>query len=176
MEGRFVLQDAVQFLSRTPAILLAWLADLSEEWIASNEGPGTWSPYDIVGHLIHGERTDWIPRARHILQGQSQVPFDPIDRFAQFREEPGRSLDVLLVEFESLRRENLEELANFNLSEADLDLEGRHPEFGSVTLRQLLATWVTHDLSHLAQVARVMAKRYREAVGPWKKYLSVLNR
>jgi len=176
MDGGFVLQDAVQFLGRTPAILRAFLADLSEEWITSNEGPETWSPYDVVGHLIHGERTDWIPRARHILQGHSQVPFEPFDRFAQFRDEQRKSLDVLLDEFESLRRENLEELASFELSEAELDLEGRHPELGSVTLRQLLATWVTHDLSHLAQIARVMAKRHRETVGPWREYLSVLNR
>lgn len=176
MGGSFVLQDAVQFLSRTPAILRTFLVDLPEEWITSNEGPETWSPYDVVGHLIHGERTDWIPRARHILRGQSRVPFEPFDRFAQLREDRGKSLGVLLDEFESLRRENLKELASFKLSEAELDLGGRHPEIGAVTLRQLLATWVTHDLSHLAQIARVMAKRHREAVGPWREYLSVLDR
>ena len=176
MEGRFVLQEGVLFLGRTPAILRALLAGLPEGWTTSNEGPDTWSPYDVLGHLIHGEKTDWIPRARHILQGHSRVPFEPFDRFAHLREGQGRSLEALLDEFERLRRENLQELATFQLGEDDLDLEGTHPELGSVTLRQLLATWVTHDLSHLAQIARVMAKRHREAVGLWREYLSVLSR
>ena len=176
MKDDFVLGDAIQVLKRTPGILRGLLADLPDEWIAANEGPDTWSPYDVVGHLIHGEKTDWIPRARHILQGPADVPFEPFDRLAQFRESQGESLDNLLTELENLRRENLRELAALSLSEADLDREGRHPAFGRVTLRQLLATWVCHDLSHLAQVARVMAKRYGDAVGPWRKYLSILNR
>lgn len=176
MKDEFVLGDAIQVLSRTPGILRGLLANLPAEWIAGNEGPQTWSPYDVVGHLIHGEKTDWIPRARQILHGPADVPFEPFDRLAQFREGQGESLGDLLTELENLRRENLRELASFGLSEADLDREGVHPAFGRVTLRQLLATWVCHDLSHLAQVARVMAKRYREAVGPWREYLSILNR
>jgi len=175
LKDGFVLRDAIQILGRTPEILRALLAGLPEEWTATNEGPGTWSPYDIIGHLIHGEKTDWIPRARHILQGPAEVPFGPFDRFAQFRESEGMSLDVLLAELERLRRDNLQELTSFNLNETDLDRTGRHPAFGQVTLRQLLATWVCHDLNHLAQIARVMGKRYREAVGPWKEYLSIFN-
>ncbi len=175
MKDDFVLGDAAQILSRTPEVLRGLLAGLPEEWTASNEGPDTWSPYNVIGHLIHGEKTDWIPRARHILQGPAGVPFEPFDRFAQFRESQGKSLGALLTELERVRRDNLQELASFNLTEADLDREGAHPAFGRVTLRQLLATWVCHDLSHLAQIARVMAKRYREAVGPWKEYLSILN-
>lgn len=176
MKDDFVLQDAIQLLGRTPTLLRTLLADLPEEWITLNEGPETWSPYDIVGHLIHGEATDWIPRARHILEGDPDVPFVPFDRFAQFRESQGKSLEVLLDELEALRRENLEQLASFDLTEADLDRKGKHPAFGPVTMRQLLATWVCHDLNHLAQIARVMAKRYRKAAGPWREYLSILNR
>lgn len=176
VKDTFVLGEAVQVLGRTPDVLRGLLAGLPDDWIYANEGPDTWSPYDVVGHLIHGERTDWIPRARHILRGPVEVPFEPFDRFAQFRESQGRSLDDLLAELESLRRENLRELAGFGLSEADLDREGRHPALGRVNLRQLLATWVCHDLSHLAQVARVLARRYSDAVGPWKAYLSILNR
>lgn len=176
MRDDFVLQDAIELLGRTAPLLRTLLADLPEEWITSNEGPGTWSPYDIVGHLIHGEATDWIPRTRHILEGDPAVAFAPFDRFAQFRESQGKSLGALLDEFEASRRENLEQLASFDLTEADLERKGRHPAFGPVTLRQLLATWVCHDLNHLAQIARVMAKRYRKAAGPWQEYLSILNR
>lgn len=176
MVSSFVLTEAVHSLSRTPAVLRAMLVGLPEDWQSSNEGPGTWSPYDIVGHLIHGERTDWIPRAKHILRGPSTEPFEPFDRFAQFDESRGKSLNLLLEEFDSLRRANLKELAGLDLNEADLGSEGVHPEFGPVTLRQLLATWVCHDFSHLAQTARVLAKRHRDAVGPWAKYLSILHR
>lgn len=176
MKNIFVLAEAIQALSRTPSVLRALLAGLPEEWLNSNEGPATWSPFDIVGHLIHGEKTDWIPRAKHILRGPSSAPFEPFDRFAQLHESKGKSLTNLLDEFESLRRENLRELAGLEIGESDLDLEGLHPEFGRVTLRQLLATWVCHDFSHLSQTTRVLAKRHREAVGPWAKYLSVLHR
>lgn len=176
VNDNFVLQDAAQILGRTPAVLQALLSGLPEEWTTSNEGPDTWSPYDVIGHLVHGEKTDWLPRAKHILQGPVGVPFEPFDRFAQFRESQGKSLNHLLTELERLRSANLQELASFNLTEADLDREGIHPALGRVTLRQLLATWVCHDLSHLAQIARVMARRYCGAVGPWKEYLSILNR
>lgn len=176
MSESFVLNEAVQALSGTPAVLRALLTGLPESWLDSNEGPGTWSPFDIVGHLIHGERTDWIPRAKHILDGPSETPFEPFDRFAQFQESRGKSLGALLDEFEDLRLGNLDELANFKLGETDLEREGKHPEFGAVTLRQLLATWVCHDFSHLGQISRVLAKRHREAVGPWARYLSILHR
>jgi uncharacterized damage-inducible protein DinB len=152
------------------------LAGLPSSWTDATEGPETWSPYDIVGHLIHGERTDWIPRAQIILAQGTNRRFTPYDRFAQFRESQGRTLAELLDEFERLREENLATLADWRLTEAQLVLEGEHPAFGPVTLRQLLATWVAHDLGHIAQTARVMARQYREAIGPWRAYLPVMDR
>lgn len=172
----FVIEDAVLALAGTPAVLRALLTELPESWLASNEGPDTWNPLDVVGHLVHGEKDDWIPRVRQILHGPPGVPFEPFDRFAQFRESQGKNLELLLDEFEDLRIGSLDQLAGFDLGEADLDRVGQHPEFGEVTLRQLLATWVCHDFSHLTQISRVLAKRQREAVGPWAQYLSVLNR
>jgi hypothetical protein len=163
-------------LERTPHTLRAMLAGLPAAWIGATEGPDTWSPYDVVGHLIHGERADWIPRARIILAQGPDRRLTPYDRFAQFEESRGKSLDALLDEFARLRAENLVTLAGWRLTDAQLALEGQHPEFGRVTLSQLLATWVAHDLGHVAQVARVMAKQYREAVGPWRAYLPVLDR
>ena len=142
----------------------------------THEGPDTWSPYVIVGHLIHGDHTDWIPRARLILAQGAHRRFTPYDRFAQFRESEGKALDELLDEFARVRTENLITLASWRLTEVQLALDGEHPEFGPVTLRQLLATWVAHDLSHVAQVARVMAKQFRDAVGPWRAYLPILDR
>ena len=172
----FHLASGVAVLERTPRTLQAMLAGLSQSWTDASEGPETWSPYVIVGHLVHGERTDWIPRARLILAQGADRRFTPYDRFAQLHESQGRSLDQLLEEFSRLRGENLSTLAACQLTDAQLSLEGEHPEFGAVTLRQLLATWVAHDLGHVAQVARVMAKQYREAVGPWRAYLPVLDR
>ncbi len=172
----FQLNEAHAVLVRTPATLRALLSGLSDAWTTTNEGPDTFSAFDNVGHLIHGERTDWIPRARIILaQGQDRR-FEPYDRFAQTRESKGKSLAELLDEFASLREENLATLRGWKLSEAELALQGEHPELGLVTLRQLIATWVVHDLGHVAQIARVMAKRYGEAVGPWRAYLPVLDR
>jgi len=176
VEEDFSLADTVRALAETPGVLRALLARLPEGWLHTNEGPETWSPFDVVGHLIHGERTDWIPRVKRILQGPPNVPFEPFDRLAQFRESQGKSLENLLDEFADLRRKNLDELAGLELREADLDLEGTHPEFGTVNLRQLLATWICHDYSHVGQIARVLAKRHREAVGPWARYLSILQR
>jgi uncharacterized damage-inducible protein DinB len=173
---RFVLSEATQALAGTPAVLRALLSELPESWLHANEGPDTWSPFDVVGHLIHGEKTDWIPRTRHILGGSAATPFTPFDRFAQFQESEGKTLKELLDEFEDLRRKNLDELRSLGLGDAELDLEGLHPEFGTVTLRQLLATWVCHDFSHLGQMARLLAKRHQEAVGPWAQYLSILHR
>ena len=176
MAESFVLNEVTRALAGTPAFLRALLIDLPNGWLHSNEGPETWNPFDIVGHLIHGEKTDWIPRTKHILEGPSAAPFEPFDRYAQVQESQGKSLAELLDEFEGLRRKNLDELASFELDEAELDLEGIHPEFGPVTLRQLLATWVCHDFSHFGQIARVLAKYHREAVGPWAQYLSILHR
>jgi hypothetical protein len=178
MEGNtdFVLTDGMAVLERTPHTLRAMLAGLPSTWIDATEGPETWSPYVIVGHLIHGERTDWIPRAQLILAQGPERRFAPFDRFAQFRESQGRSLADLLDEFARLRAENLATLAGWRLTDAQLALQGEHPDFGPVTLRQLLATWVAHDLGHVAQTARVMAKQYRAAVGPWRAYLPVMDR
>jgi hypothetical protein len=172
----FDLETGVAVLERTPATLRAMLSGLPPSWTDATEGPDTWSAWVVVGHLIHGERTDWIPRARIILAQGPDRRFTPYDRFAQFRESAGKSLAELLDEFEALRRDNLATLAGWTLTAAELDLEGEHPEFGAVTLRQLLATWVAHDLGHIAQIARVMAKQYREAIGPWRVYLSIMER
>ena len=170
----FNLNDAVAVLERTPAGLTSLLSGLPETWIRSTEGEGTWSPYDVIGHLIHGERTDWIPRARHILAGETRA-FESFDRTAQFTESEGKSLGELLEMFADLRRENVAALVEMNLTETDLERKGLHPELGDVTLGQLLATWVVHDLDHVAQIARTMAKVYRDATGPWTTYLSILR-
>jgi hypothetical protein len=172
----FDLTDGMAVLERTPHTLRAMLAGLPSTWIDATEGPETWSPYVIVGHLIHGERTDWIPRAQLILAQGPERRFAPFDRFAQFRESQGKSLADLLDEFARLRAENLATLAGWRLTDAQLAFQGEHPDFGPVTLRQLLATWVAHDLGHVAQTARVMAKQYRAAVGPWRAYLPVMDR
>src|SRR5687767_9403902 len=172
----FDLAAGTAVLARTPATLRSMLSGLADSWTSATEGPETWSPYDIVGHLIHGERTDWIPRARIILDQAADRRFTPYDRFAQFRESKGKMLADLLDEFETLRGENLATLASWQLTEQHFALEGQHPEFGAVTLRQLLATWVVHDLGHIAQCARTMAKQYREAIGPWDEYLPIVNR
>ncbi len=172
----FDLEGGIAVLERTPRVLRAMLSGLGPEWIDATEGEASWSPYVIVGHLVHGERTDWIPRAELILAQGANRRFTPFDRFAQLRESQGKTLDELLEEFTRLRADNLATLAEWRLTEAQLALEGEHPELGVVTLRQSLATWVAHDLGHVAQAARVMAKQYREAVGPWRVYLPVLDR
>src|SRR5437762_4731128 len=168
------LDDAVAILERTPASLSALLGGLPETWVGATEGDGTWSPYDVIGHLIRGERTDWMPRARCILAGEAQ-PFEPFDRTAQFTESRGKSLGELLATFAELRRGNLVALSGMNLTDEDFGRRGLHPELGEVTLGQLLATWVVHDLDHVAQIARTMAKVYGEATGPWTAYLSILR-
>ena len=171
----FDVASATAVLERTPAILRSMLSGLPGEWTTTTDGDGTWSAYDVVGHLVHGERTDWIPRGRLILESGERRPFEPFDRRAQFRESVGRPLDELLATFETLRRENLATLASWALTPADLERTGTHPEFGRVTMAQLLATWVAHDLSHVVQIGRTMARRYRSAVGPWAAYLSVMK-
>jgi hypothetical protein len=172
----FDLTEGIALLERTPAAFRALLTGLPEGWIHCDEGPNTFSPFDNLGHLLHGERDDWIPRARIILAQGADRTFAPYDRFAQQRESAGKSLEMLLEEFAVRRAENLATLRGWALTDAQLALGGVHPAFGPVTLRQLLATWVTHDLGHLAQTARVMAKRHREAVGPWRAYLPILDR
>ena len=172
---RFDMAEARAILERTPAALDALLRGLPDGWIAANEGADTWSPFDVVGHLIHGERTDWMQRIAILLdQGEARA-FDRFDRFAQFAASEGRTLASLLDEFATLRRENLRALASRGLTDADLDRRGRHPELGVVTLRQLLATWVAHDLDHVTQVARVLARQYSDEVGPWRAYLRVIS-
>jgi hypothetical protein len=172
----FCLDEALPVLRRTPAVLRALLSDLPHSWTDATEGAGTWSPFDIVGHLIHAERTNWMPRVEHILRHGDAVVFPMFDRDAMFSASQGRTLVELLDEFETVRAESLARLNALTLTDADLERRGRHPEFGVVTMRQQLATWVAHDLGHLGQVVRVMARRYTDAVGPWRAYLSMLKR
>jgi hypothetical protein len=172
----FDLATGLAVLERTPRTLAEMLGGLPAVWTDATEGPDTWSPYVIVGHLIHGERSDWIPRAEIILARGTDRRFTPYDRLAQFRESQGKSLRELLDEFARLRAQNLATLASWHLTDTELALTGEHPDFGAVTLRQLLATWVGHDLGHVAQIARVMAKQYRDAIGPWRAYLPIMDR
>ena len=169
------LDLSIDVLRRSPATLRALLDGLGEPWVRGTEGPDTFSPFDVVGHLIDGEETDWIPRARIILARGPHLRFEPYDRFRHRARNAGRSLESLLVEFARLRAANLELLRSWKLTEAQLNLPGEHPSLGGVTLRQLLATWVVHDLDHIAQVARVMAKQYRDDVGPWVPFLPILT-
>ena len=169
------LQNTIALLTRTPATLNALLRDLPEAWTLRNEGENTWSAFDVVGHLIHGERTDWMVRTKIILRDGEQQTFERFDRWAQARESQGKSLEQLLDEFAGLRSENLDELRALNLRPEDLERRGRHPVLGVVTLSELLATWAAHDLTHLHQISRVMAHQYRQAVGPWTVFLGVLQ-
>jgi uncharacterized damage-inducible protein DinB len=162
-------------LARTPATLNALLRDLPQEWTHCNEGEGTWSAFDVVGHLISGERTDWMPRTKMILEVGETRAFEPFDRMGHQRESEGKSLPQLLDEFAHLRADNLQKLKALNLQTKDLERRGRHPALGVVTLDELLATWATHDLTHLHQISRLMSYQYREATGPWSKYLGVLQ-
>ena len=171
----FKLTDSVEVLRRTPVALRALLAGLDDTWIRATEGPDTFSPFDVVGHLIDGEETDWMSRARIILARGPNLTFEPYDRFRHYARNRDRTLASLLDEFTRLRAANLELLTTWNLTARELDLPGEHPGLGRVTLRQLLAAWVVHDLGHIAQISRVMAKRYREEVGPWVPYLPVLT-
>jgi hypothetical protein len=169
------LQHTIALLTRTPATLNVLLRDLPEEWTMRNEGDRTWSAFDVVGHLIHGERTDWMPRLRRILESGESRAFDPFDRWAQERESQGKTLPEMLDEFSDLRAQNLNELRALKLQPEDFSRRGRHPALGIVTLSELLATWAAHDLTHLHQISRVMAYQYRAAVGPWKAFLGVMQ-
>ena len=171
----FALDKSIDILERTPGVLISLLRNISVDWISESEEGLTWSVYDVVGHLIHGEKTDWVPRAKLILSKNPDKKFEPFNRFAQFEDSNGKSLTQLLDEFELLRKMNIDWLRSVKLTQKDLQKTGIHPAFGKVTLRQLLSTWVVHDFNHIAQISRVMAKLYKEEVGPWTEYLSILK-
>lgn len=171
----FDINKSLEILTRTPTVLENLLTGLSEDWISNNEGEDTWSPYDVIGHLIHGEQTDWIVRAKVILSDSDNKTFVPFDRFAQMHDGQKKTITELLKEFRALREANLEELKAFQLTDKDLHKDGIHPELGEANLKQLLSTWTVHDLGHIAQISRVMAKQYKSEVGPWKKYLGILK-
>ena len=172
---KFSLANTTAILTRTPGTLNALLLGMPDIWASSNEGPDTWSAYDIVGHLIVGERTDWMPRARIILEQGESRPFDRFDRFAQKKQSQGKSMEQLLDDFATARRQSLAELKALNLQPEDFERRGTHPVLGTVTLSQLLATWAAHDLTHMHQLTRVMAHQYRDAVGPWSVFLGVMQ-
>jgi len=171
----FTIEKSIEILERTPEVLEAMMKNISPEWTENNEGGETWNVFDVVGHLVHGEKTDWIPRVEIILSGTPDKTFKPFDRFVQFEESEGKTLPQLLDEFKKLRKKNIGVLRSKNLTDKHLEEKGVHPAFGEVTLAQLLATWTVHDLDHIAQISRVMAKQYKEEVGPWIKYLRILN-
>jgi len=172
---QFDLAQSYEILERTPSVLKTLLNDLSEEWTMNNEGPDTFSPYDVVGHLIHGEKTDWAVRARLILESETPQPFVPYDRFAMYELSKGKPMGQLLNEFEICREENLQWMKSVAIHEGDFEKKGIHPQFGEVTLRQLLASWIIHDLTHIAQITRVMAKQYKVEMGPWVEFFRIMN-
>ena len=173
---KFDLQKSILILQRTPAVLESLLRDLPDDWVMPNEGENTFSPFDVVGHLLHGEKTDWMARLRIILSDGPDKAFTPYDRFAQLEESRGKTINQLLDEFKALRAANMEVLMSISFQPADFDRTGIHPKFGPVTLRHLLSTWTVHDLSHIAQITRVMCKQYKEEVGPWIEFLPILTR
>lgn len=173
---QFELNKSIEILQRSPKILRTLLGNLPTELTHQNEGGDSWSAFDVIGHLIHGEKTDWVPRAKILLGKGEKKKFEPFDRFAHFENSKGKSLNELITEFENLRAQNIEEIKNLRISNEDLDLEGIHPELGTVNLKQLFATWVVHDLEHIAQVTRVMAKQYKDEVGSWVEYLNILKK
>lgn len=170
---KFNLTASIAILERTPAALGKWLSGLPAAWTDSNEGPETFSAFDVIGHLIHGEMTDWLPRVRVILEHGEAQAFEPFDRFAMYEASRGKSLEELLARFAELRAQSLAELRALNLTEEQLALTGTHPTLGRVTMSELLSAWVVHDLNHIYQIARVMARQFRDAAGPWG-YMRVL--
>ena len=172
---KFNLEKSNAILERTPVVLEALLKDLPDDWINNNEGPDTFSPFDVAGHYLHGEKTDWMARIEIILSDNPNKNFETYDRFAQFEESKEKNLEQILNEFKIVRKENLEKLRSFKIDKEKLNRTGVHPKFGEVTLRQLLSTWVIHDLTHLAQISRVMAKQYKEEMGPWLEYFRLLQ-
>jgi len=173
---KYNLEEAIVILEKTPEILLLQLKDLPEHWLTANEGPETWSAFDVVGHMLHGEKTDWIARLEIILSDSENKTFKPFDRFAQIEGSKGKTISQLLDEFLIVRRKNLDILRSKNIRESDLERTGIHPKFGTVTLRNLLATWVAHDLNHMSQINRVLANQYNIEVGPWKEFLRIINK
>lgn len=172
----FTLEKSIDILQRTPSVLELLLKDVSSDWALNNEGKDTFSPFDVLGHLIHGEKTDWIPRMEIILSNSPNKTFQPYDRFAQVEESKGKTMNQLLIEFKTLRQQNITLLQSKNISESDLAKIGVHPALGKVTLHHLLATWPVHDLGHIAQITRVMSKHYKQDVGPWLEYSPILTR
>lgn len=172
---KFSLDRSYEILERTPAVLRSIFTGLSDDWTMNNEGPETFSPFDVLGHLINGEKTDWRPRVIMILEYGDSKTFVPYDRFAQYQESKGKTITQLLDEFEKLRKENMEWFRSLTLTEEDLGKQGMHPVLGRVTLKQLLSTWVIHDLTHIAQITRVMAKQYKEEMGPWVDFFRIIN-
>lgn len=173
--SKFNLDDSIKILEKTPDVLKTLLSGLPDSWIRTNEGGDSWSAFDIVGHLAHGEKTDWITRAKTILEHGTEKPFEPFDRFAQFRDSEGKNLETILDEFRHLRDRNIKTLKDLKLTDEDFKRVGVHPDLGIVTLEQLLATWVVHDLGHLRQISRILAKNYRDEIGAWEKYLPVVH-
>jgi len=171
----FSVPKSISILEKTPNVLSSMLQNLPGDWIHCNEGSETWSAFDVIGHLIQGEKADWMIRTKIILSDKTDKSFEAFDRFAQFKTSRGKSINELILEFASLRKANLEELKSLRISESDLNKTGNHPAFGAVSLRQVLATWVAHDLSHIAQISRVMAKHYKEDIGPFVQYLRIMN-
>jgi DinB superfamily len=172
---QYSLERSYEILERTPAVLQALLAGLHDDWTMNNEGPETFSPYDVIGHLIHGEKTDWTARTKMILEFGNTKTFERWNRVAMYEESEGKSLQQLLDEFAAIRKENMIWFRSLGLTETDLDKKGMHPVLGEVSLRHLLATWVVHDLTHIAQITRVMAKQYKEEMGPWPEFFRILN-
>ena len=172
---RFSIHQSIEILERTPVVLQHLLENLSAEWTVNNEGGDTWSAYDVLGHLIHGDKTDWLPRAELVLSENVEKRFQPFDRFAQFENSKGKTLKQLLHDFEEVRNTSIERLKSLNITERDLEKTAVHPTFGEVTLSQLLSTWIVHDLDHISQIARVMAKQYKNEVGPWIEFLKILK-
>ncbi len=171
----FNLENAIAILERTPDTLWALLNDLPDEWIFCTEGDDEWTPFDVIGHLVHGEKTDWIPRVKIILEHSDSVAFKTFDRFAMFEESKGKSLDQLLDEFSKLREQSIDTLQAMNLQPSDFERKGKHPQLGEVNLGQLIATWVTHDLNHIHQIVKTMARQYTNDVGAWREYLNILD-
>ena len=172
---KYNIQQALEILERTPDVLNVLLNGLSDGWIMNNEGPETFSPYDVIGHLIYGEKTDWTARIKRILEYENTKPFDTFDRFAMYEESKGKTMQQLLTEFEDLRKINITWFRSLQLTETDLNRKGMHQILGEVTLGNLLATWVVHDLTHIAQITRVMAKQYKEEIGPWTEFFRIIN-
>lgn len=172
---KFTINNSIEILERTPLTLYNQLNNITNDWIVNNEGEGTWSVYDVIGHLIHGDKTDWMERIEIILSNKNEKKFEPFDRFAHFETNIGKTLNQLLDEFVAIRTINLEKLKKLNITETDLLKIGIHPVFGNVTLSQLISTWVVHDLDHTAQIIRIMAKQYKNEVGPWIEYLKILK-